>query len=212
MSGERRTGVATLDDGPAEAEGGVPARRAMRADAQRNQGRLVAAARRVFNEQGGEASMEAIAREAGVGVGTLYRHFPKRIDIVEAVYRNDVDGLVQTAETGVADLEPWDALVAWLEAFVRYARGKRTFLNELHEAFDKNPELKVDSRERIDDALDSVLRRAQQAGAVRTDINGSDLMQLISPMCMSATLSVGQSERLLVMILDGLRAPTAGPS
>jgi AcrR family transcriptional regulator len=211
MSAERRTAVATLDNGAADAADGAPTHRAVRADAQRNRDRLVIAAREIFNEQGGQASMEAIARAAGVGVGTLYRHFPRRIDIVEAVYRNDVDGLVQTAETGVADLEPWDALVAWLEAFVSYARGKRTFLNELHEAFDKNPELKVDSRERIDNALDAVLRRAQGAGAVRTDVNGSDLMQLISPMCMSATLSEGQSERLLVMILDGLGATGAEP-
>ena len=98
----------------------------MRADAQRNYERLVAAARKVFAQQGGGASMEAIAKEAGVGVGTLYRHFPKRIDVVEAVYREDVDELVDVAESVVADLEPWPALVAWLEAFVRYASGKRT--------------------------------------------------------------------------------------
>ncbi len=94
--------------------------------------------------------MEAIAKEAGVGVGTLYRHFPKRIDLVEAVYRTDVDQLVTTAEKSVADLEPWPAVVAFLDAFVEYAQGKRTFLNELHEAFEKNPDLKVRSRERID--------------------------------------------------------------
>ncbi len=87
--------------------------------------------------------MEAIARRAGVGVGTLYRHFPKRIDVVEAVYRTDVDNLVHTAEQVSADLEPWPAVVAFLEAFVRYAQGKRTFLNELREAFDKNPDLKA---------------------------------------------------------------------
>src|SRR5580692_2832183 len=95
--------------------------RPMRADARRNYERLVDAARDVFNAQGGQASMDAIAKEAGVGVGTLYRHFPKRIDIVEAVYRDDVDVLVDAAEQGLTDLEPWPALVAWLHAFVRYA-------------------------------------------------------------------------------------------
>jgi AcrR family transcriptional regulator len=182
--------------------------RPMRADARRNYERLVAAARDVFNAQGGDASMDAIAKEAGVGVGTLYRHFPKRIDIVEAVYKTDVDGLQVTADEVVATMEPWPALVAWLEAFIQYASTKRNFLTELHEAFEKSPELRVASRERIEGALTIVLERAQQAGVVRTDIDGPDLMQLLGSMCMSATLTQDQSKRLLVMILDGLRPQT----
>ncbi len=176
----------------------------MRADARRNYDRLVTAAREVFSKCGGGASMEAIAREAGVGVGTLYRHFPKRIDIVEAVYRTDVDQLVGAAETAIAELEPWRALDVWLNAFVRYAQSKRTFLNELREAFEKNPEFKLASRERIDRAAELVVRGAQDAGVVRTDIDGADLMQLMGPMCTSATLSQDQSHRLLAMVLDGL--------
>jgi AcrR family transcriptional regulator len=168
---------------------------------------LVAAAREVFAKCGGGASMEAIAKQAGVGVGTLYRHFPKRIDIVEAVYQTDVDELVCAADEAVAHNEPWEALVAWLEAFLHYGQVKRTFLNELHEAFDKNPQLKVASRERINRAVDAVLGRAQQAGVARTDLDGSDLMQILGPMCTSATLTEAQGERLLAMILDGLRPP-----
>jgi AcrR family transcriptional regulator len=183
------------------------AARPMRADAKRNYERLVTAARDVFAREGGGASMEAIAKEAGVGVGTLYRHFPKRIDVVEAVYREDVDELTAVAESVVVDLEPWPALVAWLEAFVLYASGKRRFLNELHEAFEKNPDLRVASRERIEGALGIVLARAQKAGVVRDDIDGPDLMQLLGSMCMSATLTPGQSTRLLAMIEDGLRPP-----
>jgi AcrR family transcriptional regulator len=179
----------------------------MRADARRNNERLVAAAKEVFAKYGGDASMEAIAKEAGVGVGTLYRHFPKRIDIVEAVYRTDVDQLVETAETAVAELGPWPAVEVWLKAFLEYARSKSTFLNELREAFEKNPELRVASRERIDRTADLVLRRAQDAGVVRTDIDGADLMQLMGPMCTNATLSEDQSHRLLTMVLDGLRRP-----
>ncbi len=178
--------------------------RPMRADARRNYERLVAAAREVFAREGGGASMEAIARRAGVGVGTLYRHFPKRIDVVEAVYRTDVDNLVQTAEQVTADLEPWPAVVAFLEAFVRYAQGKRTFLNELREAFDKNPGLRMDMLERIEQAMELVVGRAQRAGVMRTDLSGSDLMQLVGPMCTNATLSEDQSKRLLNTILDGL--------
>jgi AcrR family transcriptional regulator len=181
--------------------------RPMRADAKRNYERLVTAAREVFAQEGGGASMEAIAKEAGVGIGTLYRHFPRRIDVVEAVYREDVDELTTVAESVTAIMEPWPALVAWLEAFVRYASGKKRFLNELHEAFEKNPELRVASRERIVGALGLVLTPAQEAGVVRTDIDAPDLMQLLGSMCMSATLTPDQSARLLLMIEDGLRPP-----
>lgn len=184
-----------------------PSGRALRADARRNQERLIDAARKVFADQGGGASMEAIAKQAGVGVGTLYRHFPKRIDVVEAVYRDDVDNLIGVADRGLSELEPWEAVEAWLRAFVDYGRAKRTFLNELHEAFEKNPDLKPTSRLRTIAACDKLLKRAQEAGAARTDINGEDLMQLVSPMCINATLTQEQGERLLNMILDGLRPP-----
>jgi AcrR family transcriptional regulator len=202
MTAEPRSTTATVD-----LVDEADAARPMRADAKRNYERLVTAARRVFAQEGGGASMEAIAKEAGVGIGTLYRHFPKRIDVVEAVYREDVDELTTVAESVSATMEPWPALVAWLEAFVRYAMGKKRFLNELHEAFEKNPELRSMSRERIVSALGLVLTPAQEAGAVRADIDAPDLMQLLGSMCMSATLTTDQSARLLVMIQDGLRPP-----
>jgi AcrR family transcriptional regulator len=198
MSGQLE---ASVDE--AEERSGRP----MRADARRNYDNLVVAARKVFADQGGGASMEAIAKQAGVGVGTLYRHFPKRIDIVEAVYRDDVDVLVGSAERGLTDLEPRTALEAWLRAYVDYGRSKRTFLNELHEAFEKNPDLKPASRDRIWDACERVLSRAQAAGEARRDIDGADLMQLVSPMCMNGTLTPDQGDRLLTMVLDGLRPP-----
>ena len=181
--------------------------KAMRADARRNYARIVDAARKVFAEQGGGASMEAIAREAGVGAGTLYRHFPKRIDVVEAVYRDEVDLLIGSAERGLTELDPWAALEAWLRAYVEYGRSKRTFLTELHEAFEKNPDLKPASRQRIWAAANAVLTRAQDAGLARTDIDGQDLMQLVSPMCMDSALSAEQGDRLLTMVLDGMRPP-----
>jgi AcrR family transcriptional regulator len=204
MADQGSSPAATLEEPPRHGEEGEECR-PMRADARRNYERLVVAAREVFAKQGGGASMEAIAREAGVGVGTLYRHFPKRIDVVEAVYREDVDVLVNAADVAVAELEPWPALVAWMRAFVTYAQGKRTFLNELHEAFDKNPQLRSTSRERIEGAASKILMAAQSAGAVRVDIDGPDLMQIMSSICVNATLSESQSERLLNLILDGLR-------
>jgi AcrR family transcriptional regulator len=179
--------------------------RAMRSDAQRNYDRLVVAAREVFAAQGGDASMEAVARQAGVGAGTLYRHFPKRIDLVEAVYRNDVEELMLAAEKAVANLAPWDALASWLDAFLRYAFGKRVFLTELREAFEKHPQLQSNSRERVEQSFALVLEAAQRAGVARTDIDGPDLMQLVGGMCTSPTLERTQGERLLAMVLDGLR-------
>jgi AcrR family transcriptional regulator len=184
------------------------ARRPKRADARRNRELLVTSARQVFAEEGGGASMEAIARHAGVGVGTLYRHFPRRIDIVEAVYRDDVDELVRAAEGAVAHLEPWPAVVAFLEDFVSYAQKKRTFLNELHEAFDKNPELRSQSRQRLEYAMGLVIDRAHRAGAIRADVASSDMIQLVTPICTNASVTEDQSRRLLALILDGLKAPS----
>jgi AcrR family transcriptional regulator len=178
----------------------------MRADACRNYDRLVESARSVFAARGSDATVEEIAKTAEVGVGTLYRHFPKRIDLVEAVYREDVDGLVALAAEVNATLEPWGALVAWLEGFVHYAQAKRTFLTELHEAFEKSPDLAVSSREKIAGAVGTVLTRAQGAGVARGDLDQTDLMQLVGGMCMARNATLEQNERLLTFLLDGIRA------
>jgi len=183
------------------------ARRAIRSDAQRNHDRLVVAAREVFALQGSDASMEAIAHQAKVGAGTLYRHFPRRIDLVEAVYRNDVEDLLLAAEKAVSNFTPWDALVNWLDSFLLYSLGKQVFLTELPESFEKNPELRLSSRERVKQSFTLVLENAQRAGVARSDIDGSDLMLLVGGMCTGPTLVKAQGERLLAMVLDGLRAP-----
>ena len=90
------------------------------------------AAREVFALQGSDASMVSIAHRAGVGAGTLYRHFPHRIDLVEAVYRVDVEELAVAAESAVRDLAPWEALRDWLDSFLRYSLGKRVFQGNRH--------------------------------------------------------------------------------
>ena len=179
--------------------------RPIRADARRNRARLVEAAREVLTTRGSGASMEEIARAADVGVGTLYRHFPRRIDLVEAVYSQDVDGLV-TLAAGLADEpDPWAALEHWLQGFVAYAHAKRTFLTELHEAFEKNPELAPASRRKIRSAAGAVLGRAQSAGLARPDVDAADLIQLVAGMCLARDASAEQSLRLLGIVLDGLR-------
>jgi hypothetical protein len=97
-------------------------------------------------------------------------------------------------------------LEAWLHAFVRYVDAKRALLNELHEAFERNPGLRVQLRERMVLAADRVLERARTAGVVRPDLSADDLLQLVGGMCMSATATAGQNERLLGFVLAGIRA------
>lgn len=199
--GVQGSGLSATDAGGADLE----LERPLRADARRNRARLLAAARAVFSKEGGAASMDAVAREAGVGVGTLYRHFPTRIDLVEAVYREDVEELSETARRVVAELEPWPAVEAFFEAFLRYAQTKKTLLSELHQAFEKNPSLRSAAKEIIDASFTLVVDRAKQAGAVRSDIEGSDVPQLLGPLCTNATITPDQYRRLVRTILDGLR-------
>jgi AcrR family transcriptional regulator len=193
----------------AGAQGADPGGRSRRADARRNHELLVEAARRVFADAGPGAPMEAVARQAGVGVGTLYRHFPTRIDLVEAVYRSDVDELVASAEKAVHEHDPWDAVSSFLEAFVRYAQAKRSLLSALHDAFEKRPDLRLASRERIDYAFNLVIARGQEAGVVRADVDGADVMALVVPVCSASGVSDDQATRLMRMVLDGLRPPGA---
>jgi AcrR family transcriptional regulator len=184
---------------------GTGGERPMRADARRNRERLVTAARDVFAEQGVSASMEAIARKAGVGVGTLYRHFPTRLDVVEAVYEDDVQELTDAARRAVSTLEPGAAVNSFFDAFLQYAQAKKTLLTELRQAFEQNPAMRSRNRERIDASFDLVIERAKQAGVVRSDVSGSDITQLVGPICTNEGLSPDQTRRLMGMILDGLR-------
>jgi AcrR family transcriptional regulator len=150
--------------------------------------------------------MEDVARRAKVGVGTLYRHFPRRIDLVEAVYSTDIDTLVAAADEALTLPDPFAGVEFWLRAFVRYTDTKRSLLNELHEAFERNPNLRVQLRERMLAAAARVLDRAHDAGVVRADLTAGDLLQLVGGMCMSATATAGQNERLLDFVLAGIRA------
>ena len=185
--------------------------RPKRADARRNRELLIEAARTVFSAQGAGAPMEAIAKQAGVGVGTLYRHFPNRLDLVEAVYESDVQELAATAQRVVAELEPGPAVDAFFDAFVRYAQTKQALLGELQQSFEKHPDLRSRCREQIESSFDMVIEHAKQAGAIRNDISGSDVMQLTAPVCTNSSISAEQSQRLIGMILDGLRAGATQP-
>lgn len=185
---------------------GVPevfARRPKRADARRNYEALVAAAREAFGERGTAASLEEIARRAQVGIGTLYRHFPTRRELLEAVYVDEVEALCRSAAE-LADLPPWDAFVAWINRFVAYVATKRALAEELVDS-----EVFRGCRTAIYAAGEPMLRRAQETGVARPDATFDDVLRLLSGITTAQFTEPGQRERVLGFALDGLRQPTA---
>jgi AcrR family transcriptional regulator len=180
----------------------------LRADAVRNRARLVEAARTLFlaGPADAEVSLEQVAREAGVGIGTLYRHFPTRLDLLEAVYRDEVDVLRETAEKVVPDHTPFDALELWLEAFVDYAATKRHIFHELVEAVGRESELMTHSRAVIFGTAESLVTAAQEAGEVRADVTSADVLRLVGGCTMMPNFDRAQTRRILKVVMDGLRA------
>jgi AcrR family transcriptional regulator len=177
--------------------------RPQRADARRNYEKLISAARDAFTEDGASASLEDIARRAQVGIGTLYRHFPTRQHLLEAVYVDEVEAICRAA-ADLADLPPWDALVAWLRAFVGFAATKRAIAQEMLATIDTDAEVFRTCRVAITTAGESLLERAQKAGAVRADATFSDIARLLGGIA-SIQSDPEQIERILDLVLDGLR-------
>jgi AcrR family transcriptional regulator len=195
------------------ADAAAPAR-APRKDAARNHEALLTAAGEVYAERGVEASLEEIARRAGVGIGTLYRHFPSRDALNEAVYRREVEALCDSAQALSASGEgPVDALREWMRAFARYVARKRGMAMALKSALGPDNELFSYSHQRIRAALGGLLDAAVASGEIRSDVDQEDLMRAMSGICM-ATDMPGWSERsgrLVDLLVDGLRygAPTS---
>ncbi|MFF5097100.1 MULTISPECIES: TetR/AcrR family transcriptional regulator [Actinosynnema] len=180
--------------------------RRLRADAQRNVDRIVAAAQEVFRRDGAGASLEEIARRAGVGSATLHRHFPGRQVLLEAVFSDRMGALCARADEHAAGLAPGDALVAWLRDFVEYASTSRGLVAALL------PEPEDCGRQdgcggRITSALEGLLRRAQEAGAVRDGVRGDDVLAMVNGISLVTELrgDDGQAERLLELAIDGMR-------
>ena len=178
--------------------------RPMRADARRNRERLVSAAREVFAEQGSSVSMEAIAKHAGVGIGTLYRHFPNRFDIVEAVYRDDVEELVRAAERARRTSSPGRRSRPSSRPSCATPRRSRCSSASCSRDSRRTPSCAHGCASGSTIAFDLVVERAKAAGVVRHDVTGSDLTQLVSPICTNASIPDEQMRRLINMILDGL--------
>ncbi len=180
--------------------------RPKRADARRNYDKVLAAAREAFAEGGASTSLEEIARKAGVGIGTLYRHFPTRQDLLESVYADDVEAVCRSADE-VADLPPWEALATWLQRFVGYLGTKRA----LAEAVNFDSELFQNGRASVHAVGEQLLSRAQQAGTARPEVTFDDVLRLIAGITMIEFVQPGQRERVLGMALDGIRRQPLAP-
>jgi len=178
--------------------------RPMRADAKRNRAQLLAAARTAFTERGSEASLEDIARRAGVGVGTLYRHFPTRQALVEAVYVEEVEALCRSADD-LSDAPPWDALVGWLHRFIAYVATKHALAEELFAVADRDSEIFKTCRVAFYGAGEPLLRRAQEAGEVRPDVSIDDVVKMVGGIAKIQGADSATVERILSVALDGLR-------
>jgi AcrR family transcriptional regulator len=190
-----------LSNGMSQTE--IQPQRLQRADARVNHDKLVGAARALFSDKGTSAPLEDVAELAGVGIGTLYRHFPTRQALFEAVYVDEVEAMARAA-TDLAELPPWEALSQWLHQYVGFAATKRA-LNEALMETDPNSNVLLTCRTAIVGAGTALIERAQRAGVVRSDTNFTDVVRMVGAIAMVPTEDPEQKKRLLELALDGLR-------
>jgi AcrR family transcriptional regulator len=185
-----------------------------RADALRNRERVLEAAKVVFSNGGADASLDAVARRAGVGIGTLYRHFPTREALYEAVYRREVEQLGDLAEQLVHEAKPVDALRRWLRSNVEFVATKKGMSAALALAAQGSPELKSYSLDRLSKAVGVLLDRAVATGEIRSDVSPEDLIRALVGMCYVHDQAGWQSTvlRLLDVFVDGLRLRGSQPT
>jgi AcrR family transcriptional regulator len=182
-----------------------------RADAVRNRERVLEAAKAVFSAGGPDASLEAVARRAGVGIGTLYRHFPTREALFEAVYRREVQQLVELAEALKSEAAPVDALRRWLRSNVEFVATKKGMLAALALTVHGSSELYAHTFERLTKAVGALRDRAVAAGEIRSDVSPEDLLRALVGMCYMYDQPGWQKSvvRLLDVFVDGLRIQTS---
>lgn len=182
-----------------------------RADARANFDTLLEAALSVFATSGVDAPVREIAAKAGVGMGTLYRHFPKRSDLIIAVFRREVDACADAAPVFAAACEPFEALSRWMQRYVDFVTAKRGLAAALHSgdpAYDILPDY---FRDRLRPALQGLLKSAADAGAIRSDVEPDDLLLAVSMLCMPSHSGASDHARPMVALLvDGLRYRSGG--
>jgi len=179
-----------------------PVLRKPRADAQRNRESILEAAKQAFTRFGANASLDDIAKQAGVGAGTLYRHFPTRDALIEAVYRSEVEKMAAAERQFAATMAPMDALRAWMLLLVDYIAAKQIIAPALNSVVGGPSKLYEGSRAQIQGAIDALVKRAVRSGEVRRDLDPSDLLRALIGVS-HVTYGPGweQSARRLVEIL-----------
>lgn len=186
---------------------GAARSRAPRADAQRNLETIVDAAKAVFARSGVNAPVREIAEEAGVGIGTLYRHFPQRSDLVVAVFRGAVDATADAAPELAAQYPPAEAVAQWMQRFVDFIGTKRGLASALHSGDPAFATLPDYFRDRFYPALKGLLDRAVEAGELRADIDPTDLFVAASNL---AHDDLDRGRRMVALLVDGMRVPKGG--
>jgi AcrR family transcriptional regulator len=182
--------------------------RPKRADARRNYEKVLAAAREAFAEGGESTALEEIARRAGVGIGTLYRHFPNRQALLEALYVGEVEEMCRSAAEQLDGTDPWEALNGWFERFIAYIGTKRALAAELQNYLDQDAPLFQTCRTSLFEAGEPLLTRAQEAGIVRKDVSIGEVIQMVVGIAKMPTADPKQNEHILRIALDGLRYRT----
>ena len=178
------------------------AERKQRADARQNRARILGVAKEAFARAGAQASLDDIAKQAGVGPGTLYRHFPSREDLLKAVYQAAADKLAAAAADFAETLPPVDAVRAWMLLFVDYVADKQIIAPALHALVDDPHQVYAASYGRIWDAVRRLVKRAVESGDLRADLDAVDLLRaLVGVASVGASADWQQSARRLVDIL-----------
>jgi AcrR family transcriptional regulator len=185
----------------------LAAAKPLRADAQRNRDTLVEVAAAAFADHGVDASLEEIARQAGVGIGTLYRHFPTREHLVEVVYRREVEGLCHAADELALHHPPDVALEQWMQRFVDYIATKRGLATSLRILLNTNSTLFSDTSGRVSLALRRLVEAAVAAGSIRSDVDASDVLHALGGIYSAPDTKDwrDRSRRLVSLLMDGLR-------
>ncbi len=190
-----------------------PAGRRVRSDARRNLDALLEAALAAFAAFGVDAPVREIAKKAGVGVGTVYRHFPRRSDLVAAVFRREIDACADAAPILAAEHGPGEALARWMQRYAAFLATKRGLAAALHSgdpAFDALP---AHFWQRLRPALQTLLEAAARAGEVRADVDAEELLGAAASLCMSAPVDrPGQAQRMVALLVDGLRHGARPPA
>jgi AcrR family transcriptional regulator len=183
-----------------------PTDRRVRADAQRNIDTLLRSALTVFATSGVDAPVREIAEKAGVGIGTVYRHFPQRSDLIVAVFRREVDACADAAAVLAAEHKPGEALALWMQRYVDFISAKRGLAAALHSGDPAYDTLPAYFQKRLRPALQTLLEAAAAAGEVRVGVKPDDLLRAVPSLCApSYGGDPAQARRMVALLADGLR-------